>query len=484
MTDPARNKPAAAASADRGATHAPAGAPDTFAGGPIAALNELPASELAHHPELLVEAFKACRSHTLHLASPLSAEDMGLQSMPDASPTKWHLAHTTWFFETFILAPNEAGFAWFDETFCELFNSYYNGVGRQFPRPLRGMISRPSIDQVLAYRAHTDRRVIQLLERVTANDGSCEWLCLLRLGINHEQQHQELLVTDIKHALSLNPSWPAYSDAGPKARPKASPKSDPKTRENASTEPAWIDLPAGEFALGFAGQGFSFDNETPRHRTLLPPCKITQQPVNNGAWLAFMQDGGYQDPLLWLSEGWAWRVQHGVTAPLYWRDHGAGWQQFTLAGEQPVDPALPVAHVSYYEADAFARWADCRLPTEAEWECFAVQCQDQSRIKSPLDEPSHPQPGLTSQASNAVRDEFARVWEWTASAYLPYPGFEPANGVVGEYNGKFMINQMVLRGASGVTPAGHARPSYRNFFPAHARWQYSGLRLAKDIRNT
>ncbi len=438
--------------------------------GPIAMVNALRETDLNDHIDLLIEAFRSCRSHTVNLASPLSAEDMGLQSMPDASPTKWHLAHTTWFFETFILKPKEAGFAWFDEAFCELFNSYYNGVGTQFPRPRRGMISRPSLEQVLEYRTHTDARVQQLLKSFIAADAPRDLLSLLRLGINHEQQHQELLITDIKHALSQNPGWPAYAptpDMGLHSVKAQDSGSD------ASDETGWVELPAGEFKLGFTGEGFSFDNETPRHRTLVPHCKIARRPVNNAAWLAFMQDDGYKNPLLWLSEGWAWRTEHNVQSPLYWRDNGAGWQQFTLAGEQPVNPALPVAHISYYEADAFARWSGCRLPTEAEWECFARQTD---LFGSP------DQPGTNdSLTNNPVRGEYARVWEWTASAYLPYPGFNPAPGVVGEYNGKFMINQMVLRGASGATPAGHERLSYRNFFPAHARWQYSGLRLAKDV---
>jgi len=441
----------------------------------LLALNDWPTKELWERRDAVLAAFQACRARTLALAEPLSAEDMLLQSMPDASPTKWHLAHTSWFFETFILERFEPGFDWFDKTFCVLFNSYYNGIGEQHPRAQRGLVSRPGLARVMRYREAVEERIARLLACIDDADRGAEIVELMRLGINHEQQHQELIVTDLKHALAQNPAWPAYREADgaePVATPATAsgpmPVTGPGSRSVSKLPPPrWLSLPAGPARIGFEGEGFCYDNETPSHDALLGAVEVADRPVLCGEWLDFMDDGGYEDPALWLDEGWAWRREGGVTAPGYWRARDGRWFQFTLRGERAVRAHRPVAHVSYYEADAFARWAGVRLPTEAEWET------------------AQRRHGLVEAAwsgdGDLARDEFHRNWEWTGSAYLPYPGFRPAPGAVGEYNGKFMVNQMVLRGAGAATPPGHARPSYRNFFPAHARWQYSGLRLARDV---
>lgn len=422
-------------------------------------LNALPEASLDEHADTVTSAYRHCRAHSLALAAPLSPEDMQLQSMPDASPTKWHLAHTTWFFETFILQRFEPGFRWFDEQFCILFNSYYNDIGEQFSRPRRGLLSRPSASRVLEFRAAVDDRIEALLAAISG-PALGEVCSLLRLGINHEQQHQELLITDIKHALAQNPAWPAYAAAGGDAK-----AGNPSAVAANPATGGWIDLAPGIVSIGFDGDGFHFDNEGPRHKVHLTGCRIAREPVTNGDWLAFMEAGGYEDPLLWLDEGWAWRRDSAVLHPLYWRQGPEGWTQFTLRGERPLDAQLPVSHISYYEADAFARWAGARLPTEAEWETAARRQKPQ---------------GLSLASGRPERDEFRRNWTWTGSAYLPYPGFRAVEGAVGEYNGKFMVNQMVLRGSSGATPGGHDRVSYRNFFPTTARWQFTGLRLATD----
>ena len=382
--------------------------------------------------------YAAVRQRSLDLARPLSAEDCCVQSMPDASPVKWHLAHTTWFFETFVLAHAEAGFKPFDEAFRVLFNSYYNAVGARHPRAQRGLLTRPALDTVLAYRAEVDRRVLALLDGGAVTPALAE---LLQLGVQHEQQHQELLLTDLKHLFSRNPLLPAY-EAAPGAADRA---------------PAlnWQAHGGGVVAIGHTGAGLCFDNETPRHRVCLEPFELASRLVSNGEYLAFIDAGGYDDPGLWLAEGWDWRVAAGRGHPLYWQ-HAQGWQAFTLGGLVDLDPQRPVVHVSYYEADAYARWADARLPSEAEWEHAAA---------------NHA-PGLTQL--------FDEAWQWTRSSYAPYPGFRVSAGAVGEYNGKFMVNQYVLRGGSCATPPDHVRASYRNFFPASACWQFSGIRLARD----
>ena len=375
------------------------------------------------------------RRETLALVAPLSAEDCQVQSMPDASPAKWHLAHTTWFFETFLLTPMLPGYRAFDPAFAVLFNSYYVGVGERFSRPQRGLLTRPSLEEVLAYRAHVDGALDQMMEQVPPS----RWSDLVELGIHHEQQHQELLLMDIQHAFSVNPTDPAYRAASP------------ATGRGAAAQ--WMRVEEGLHRIGHQGYGFAFDNEGPRHRVWLDGFAIADRLVTMGEYAGFIADGGYRRADLWLSDGWACAEANGWTAPLYWREEGAGWTHFSLAGRQQIDPDMPVLHVSYYEADAFARWAGARLPTEAEWEVAA--------------------------AKGLLREQADVAWQWTQSAYLPYPGYAPPPGAVGEYNGKFMVNQHVLRGGSAATPAGHARITYRNFFPPQARWAFSGIRLAR-----
>ena len=407
------------------------------------------------------ERFRQVRAESLALAAPLSAEDQCIQSMPDASPTKWHLAHTTWFFETVLLQPHAAGYRAFDPRFQYLFNSYYEALGPRHPRPQRGLLTRPSHEEVLAYRAHVDAAVLALLAQCAESDEAL-WRTLapiLTLGLHHEQQHQELIVTDILHAFWCNPLWPAYR--GPAAT---------ALRLAAVPVPLkWLQHPGGMAQIGHEGDGFAFDNETPRHSALLHPHAIADRLVNCAEYAQFIADGGYQRPELWLSDGWAAVQAGGWRCPAYWvapddarlahqgtaAGHLSGWQVFGVHGVRPMDPAAPVMQLSLYEAAAYAEWAGARLPTEFEWEA-AVDT-----------------PGITQMTG--------RAWQWTRSSYDPYPGFRPFPGVAAEYNGKFMVGQVVLRGSSLATPEGHARPSYRNFFPPAARWQFSGLRLAKDI---
>jgi len=401
---------------------------------PPAALKEvLPKSDR----ECWIEAFRRVRHETERRAAPLSAEDQVIQSMPDASPIKWHRAHTTWFFETFLIQPNVPGYQVFDERFAFLFNSYYVAAGPRHARPKRGLITRPSASEVADYRAHVDAAIERLVGEASAA-ALPDILRILEIGLNHEEQHQELMLTDILHAFAQNPTLPAY-DASWQA-----PKS-------AAAE-GFVDLPEGIHTIGHQTGGYCFDNEGPSHRVLVGPVRIARALVTNGEWLAFISDGGYANPALWLSDGWAAVQTEGWQAPGHWQDHDGEWRQFTLGGLRPVDLAAPVMHISYYEADAFARWSGRHLPTEAEWEVSARQ--------------------------GALSDAFGVVWQWTRSAYSPYPGFVACDGALGEYNGKFMINQMVLRGSSLATPDGHTRVTYRNFFYPGARWQFSGLRLA------
>jgi len=406
------------------------------------------------------------RRRTDALAEPLSAEDQTVQSMPDVSPTKWHRAHTSWFFETFLLAPHLPGYRVFDPAYAYLFNSYYEAVGARHPRPQRGLVSRPGIAEIGRYRAHVDAAMAQLIATLDPVAWA-EAAPLIELGLNHEEQHQELILMDIKHVLSLNPLQPAY------AAPAA-----PQAGRNAP--PDWVRFAGGLRQIGHDGDGFAFDNEKPRHKVWLEPFRLASRLVTCGEYLAFIDDQGYRRPEFWLSDGWALVQQEGWSAPLYWRPEGesdAGWTVFTLAGRRPVDPAEPVCHVSFYEADAFARWSGKRLPTEAEWEVAALEAE-RSPAANLMDRGLyHPQP---APAGDGLQQMIGDAWEWTASPYISYPGFRPLAGAVGEYNGKFMSNQMVLRGGAAVTPVGHVRPTYRNFFPPASRWAFGGIRLAED----
>jgi ergothioneine biosynthesis protein EgtB len=396
-----------------------------------------------------LQRYRAVRARAVELAAPLSAEDQLVQSMPDASPTKWHLAHTSWFFETFVLAPRVADYRALDGRYAFLFNSYYETVGAHVARPARGLLSRPSLPEVHAYRRHVDDAMARLLE-AGGGDAVCE------LGLHHEQQHQELILTDIKHALGTSPMRPAYAPDAPGAG-------------EAPGAIRWRLFDEGLVWIGAErGGGFAFDNEGPRHRAYLRAFALAERPVTCGEYLQFMRDGGYERPELWLSDGWMRCREDGWRAPLYWEDRGDEWVCYTLAGMRAVDAREAVAHVSYYEADAFARWAGARLPTEEEWERAAQDAPVDGRFGA-----LHPGPARTGM--------FGDVWQWTQSAYAAYPGYRPPAGALGEYNGKFMCSQMVLRGGSCFTPEGHVRATYRNFFPPEARWQASGIRLARDV---
>lgn len=401
----------------------------------------------------VLEAFRETRSLTERLAARLSPEDQQLQSMPDASPAKWHRAHTTWFFETFVLAPLLPGYEVFHPLFNHLFNSYYDHVGQRHARADRGLISRPTAEEISAYRRAVDAGVERAL---ASSDETVRQR--VTLGINHEQQHQELLLTDIKHAFGQTIVRAPYLEPV-------------KATEALKGSPRWRPFPEGLREIGDEGKGFSFDNEQPRHRVWLQPFELAEQLVSNADYLRFLADGGYQTSTLWLSEGWDAVQRLGWKAPLYWENRDGAWWTFTLRGMQPVKPDEPVCHVSLFEADAYARWAKARLPTEAEWE---VAAQGAAIAGNLLDE------GRCHPAASATFEPFGNVWQWTSSPYVAYPGFRAAEGALGEYNGKFMSNQMVLRGGSCVTPRSHLRVTYRNFFPSTARWQFSGVRLARD----
>ena len=403
----------------------------------------------------LASRYRDVRDTTEKLAAPLSPEDQTVQSMPDVSPTKWHRAHTSWFFETFLLESELSGYRPFHPAYAYLFNSYYEGVGARYPRPRRGVVSRPGVAEVAEYRRHVDESMGALLDTAL----SAEVAGLVELGLHHEQQHQELLLMDIKHVLSCNPLQPAYTTV------RMDEPCDPRT-------PAWIGHDGGLVEIGHDADAFGFDNEFPRHASHIEPFALADSPVTCGEWLAFIEDDGYNRPDLWLSDGWATAQAEQWDAPLYWFRVVDDWWLFTLGGPQLVDPAEPVCHISYYEADAFARWAGGRLPTESEWEALAVDSVPDGNF---LDlSVLHPRPVAQSTSL------FGNVWQWTSSSYSPYPGFRPAPGAVGEYNGKFMVNQYVLRGGSCVTSSDHIRASYRNFFPPSARWPFTGLRLARD----
>ncbi len=406
----------------------------------------------------LASRYQAVRALTLALAEPLSDADASVQSMPDASPAKWHMAHTTWFFETFVLRDHVPGYTLHDPRFPFLFNSYYEAEGKRHARHRRGMITRPTLDEVRAYRAHVDSALLAALPDLP--EAARE---LVALGCHHEEQHQELFVTDILHLFSENPLEPALFAPEPKA-PVAMPGPI-----------GWIEGRAGIVEVGHDGQGFAFDCEGPRHPALLHPHALADRTVTNAEWTTFIEDGGYRDPRLWLSDGWAWVKGEGIAAPLYWEERDGGWTRFGLDGRRAIDPAAPVTHVSFYEADAFATWAGARLPSEFEWEAAAAAHDASGGNQLDGAGAIEPRPSPGGPAF------FGDVWEWTGSAYRPYPGFHPVEGAVGEYNGKFMNGQFVLRGGSCATPRGHARACYRNFFYPHQRWQFTGVRLAKDL---
>jgi ergothioneine biosynthesis protein EgtB len=418
-------------------------------------------AENSSRAQALALQYANVRTTTMRLAAPLSAEDQMLQSMPEASPTKWHLAHTTWFFETFLLTPHSSQYRPFDDRFRQLFNSYYKQLGSHPYRGARGLMSRPSLEEVHAYRRGVDEAMLSLIER--ADDPV---LALIELGLNHEQQHQELILTDIKHALWSSPMRPAY-------RPR------PIHQRDSAAKLQWQEFNGGVGRVGHGSQGFSFDNEGPRHEVLFRPFRIASRAVTNGEWLEFMINGGYHRPELWLSDGWDMVCAQRWEAPLYWECRENGWSQYTMTGTRRVEEAEPVCHVSYYEADAFAHWAGARLPLEEESEIAAVH--NPSRGTMLEDDIFHPQRPRAGDPSHTLQQIFGDVWEWTASPYVAYPRFRPAAGALGEYNGKFMCNQFVLRGGSCATPASHIRATYRNFFPPQARWQFSGVRLARDL---
>ncbi|MEO8374631.1 MAG: ergothioneine biosynthesis protein EgtB [Sphingomonas bacterium] len=408
--------------------------------------------------DALAARYAGVRALTEALVAPLSDADASVQSMEDASPAKWHLAHTTWFLETFILRDFVTGYTLHDDRFPFLFNSYYEAEGQRHGRARRGMVTRPTLAEVLAYRAHVDATILAALPDLPAPATE-----LIMLGCHHEEQHQELLITDVLHLMAQNPIEPAIWPG------------ERKVPVEMPGPIGWIEGAAEVTEIGHQGEGFAFDCETPRHATLLSPHAIADRTINNGEWAAFIADGGYAEPRHWLSDGWAWVKAEGITAPLYWEQQDGVWTRFGLDGRRPIDPAAPVTHVSFYEADAYASWAGARLPTEAEWEAAAAGHDPLGGNQLDAAGAVEPRPSAQGPAF------FGDVWEWTGSAYRPYPGFKPAEGAVGEYNGKFMSGQFVLRGGSCATPRGHVRASYRNFFYPHQRWQFTGVRLAKDV---
>jgi ergothioneine biosynthesis protein EgtB len=419
-------------------------------------------STIVSRSSLWIERFREVRRQTESLCAPLVAEDYVVQSMPDVSPTKWHLAHTSWFFETFLLVPHFKGYSLFDPHFAYLFNSYYVAVGDRHCRQNRGLLSRPTVAQVYAYRRHVDNAMLEFLAGLS--DAELARLdAVIEIGLHHEQQHQELMLSDIKHVFWVNPMRPAYRERS-------------EMRCGASAPMRWIGFSGGLQWIGHEGSDFSFDNETPRHRTFLEPFQLGSRLVTNGEYKMFIEDGGYKKPELWLSMGWATAIQEQWGAPLYWMNQDDSWINHTLWGMRPVDDSQPVCHVSYFEADAYARWAGGRLPGEFEWE----SASESAPIKGNFVESGLYHPSSVVTDCDGVSQMFGDLWEWTRSAYLPYPGYQPPAGALGEYNGKFMCNQFVLRGGSCATPRSHIRRTYRNFFPPDARWQFSGFRLARD----
>jgi ergothioneine biosynthesis protein EgtB len=415
----------------------------------------------------LVSRYKIVRELSETLCKPLVTEDYIIQSMPDVSPTKWHLAHTSWFFETFILSQINPLYKSPHPQYKYLFNSYYVQVGKRHARPERGLLSRPTVEEVYRYRHYVDQNMVEFLEG--ADEAQTEEIMpLLDVGLNHEQQHQELMLTDIKHVFSVNPLRPAYLNSKYVV---------PELRS--VPEMKWVSFPEGVYSIGHEGEGFAFDNESPHHKVYLQAFELTSRLVTNGEYLAFMEDGGYKRPELWLSDGWYTVEMNGWEAPLYWERLGGRWWNFTLSGMHEVNLNEPVSHVSYYEAEAFARWAGARLPFESEWEVAASKVPMEGNF---VDSGNCHPVALREMPNVNLKQMFGDVWEWTQSPYIPYPGYKTLPGALGEYNGKFMSNQMVLRGGSCATSRSHIRKTYRNFFPPSARWQFMGIRLAKDVR--
>jgi ergothioneine biosynthesis protein EgtB len=415
----------------------------------------------------LSQRYQQVRQFTERLCHPLVTEDYVIQAMPDTSPPKWHLAHTSWFFETFILTSASPGYQSYDPRYGYLFNSYYMTAGERHSRPKRGLLSRPTVEEIYRYRAFVDQHMIPLLES-TQTEKLLRWSPLIELGLHHEQQHQELLLTDVKYNFSCNPLRPAYTVGGASRHPPA------------VAPLQWVGFPEGVYWIGHDGNQFAFDNESPRHRSFVEAFELASRLITNGEYLAFIADRGYERPELWLSMGWDALQREGWNAPLYWEQRDGAWWMMTLFGMQPVQQMEPVCHVSYYEADAYARWADARLPTEEEWEVAASPLPVSGNFVE--DWALHPVSISDTGTNNLLTQMFGDVWEWTQSHYSAYPGFIPASGAVGEYNGKFMANQFVLRGGSCATSASHIRSTYRNFFPAEARWQFMGIRLAKTVQ--
>jgi ergothioneine biosynthesis protein EgtB len=440
-----------------------------FMGCKFAPANQPSASAVTPTNEIsaLARRYQGVRAQSEALCQPLEVEDYGIQSMPDASPLKWHLAHTTWFFETFVLTPALEGYQPYHPQFGYLFNSYYNSVGPRWSRPQRGLLSRPTVAEVFRYRAYVDEHMARLFQ--SAALALADVTATVMLGLNHEQQHQELMLTDLKHAWAANPLHPIYREAQP---------------ENGARPPCgWVSFPEGLAWIGHdatdPAAGFAFDNESPRHRVFLQGFQLGSRLVANADYLSFLEAGGYQKPEFWLSDGWAARLANDWTAPLYWQEQEGQWYVVGLGGSWPLHPSEPVCHISFYEADAFARWAEARLPTEMEWETVAANVPLAGHFME--GGRFHPASVCAQGDAGPLYQLFGDVWQWTASPYVGYPGFQPAAGALGEYNGKFMCNQLVLRGASCATPRSHARLTYRNFFPPDARWQFSGIRLAKDL---
>jgi len=428
-------------------------------------IQESPLGTQSASKAYFAEQYQSVRRFTEHLCEPLATEDYVIQSIPDVSPTKWHIAHVTWFWETFLLLPALPGYQSLHPQYAYLFNSYYNTLGQRHCRPKRGLISRPTVKETYAYRHYVDEHVLELLEQLDEGRFT-ELTPIMTLGLHHEQQHQELMLTDIKHVFSCNPLNPAYIERTP-----TSPASIPTVE--------WMSFPEGLHWIGHEGDGFAFDNEGPRHRQFVQSFQLASRLVTNGDYLEFMEDGGYDNPLLWLSEGWATVQQEEWQAPLYWEKRNGQWWMMTLSGLREVDKAEPVCHVSYFEADAYARWVDARLPTEAEWEVAAQGVPVEGHfVESGR---YHPAPLDASTSAGKLAQMYGDVWQWTQSSYAPYPNFKPGPGAVGEYNGKFMCNQYVLRGGSCATSRSHTRSTYRNFFPANAQWQFMGIRLAKGV---